>query len=44
LDIERFQELNALGQRAGECLGGLMRFLNTTEVRGRKFKRQTPNR
>jgi four helix bundle protein len=44
LDIERFQELNALGQRAGECLGGLMRFLNTTELRGRKFKRRTPNR
>jgi four helix bundle protein len=38
LDIERFEELNALGQRAGQCLGGLMRFLNTTEARGRKFK------
>ena len=43
LDVEKFQELNALGQRAGQCLGGLMRYLNTTEVRGRKFKSRTPN-
>jgi four helix bundle protein len=43
LDVERFQELNALGQRAGQCLGGLMRYLNTTEVRGRKFKPRTLN-
>ncbi len=42
LDVEKFQELNALGQR-GQCLGGLMRYLNTTEVRGRKFKRRGPN-
>ena len=38
LDVEKFRELNALGQRAGQYLGGLMRYLNTTEVRGRKFK------
>ncbi|HEX3445016.1 MAG TPA: four helix bundle protein [Chthoniobacterales bacterium] len=38
LDVEKFQELNALGQRAGQCLGGLMRYLNSTEVRGRKLK------
>jgi four helix bundle protein len=43
LDVEKFQELNALGQRAGQCLGGLMRYLNTTEVRGRKFKSRTPS-
>jgi len=43
LDVEKFQDLNALGQRAGQCLGGLMRYLNTTEVRGRKFKSRTPN-
>jgi four helix bundle protein len=35
LDAEKFQELNVLGQRAGQCLGGLMRYLNTTEIRGR---------
>jgi four helix bundle protein len=38
LDIEKFQKMNVLGQRATQCLGGLMRFLNTTEMRGRKFK------
>jgi four helix bundle protein len=38
LDVEEFQELNVLGQRAGQCLGGLMRYLNTTELSGRKFK------
>jgi hypothetical protein len=38
LDVEKFQEMNVLGQRAGQCLGGLMRFLSTTEIRGRKFK------
>src|ERR1700758_849268 len=43
LDVERFQELNALGQRAGQCLGGLTRYLNTTEVRGRKFKPRKPS-
>jgi four helix bundle protein len=55
LDVEKFREMNGLAERAGQCLGGLMRFLNTTEIRGRKFKlapdsvhapnakRQTPN-
>ena len=38
LNVEKFEELNALGQRAGQCLGGLMRHLNSTEIRGRKFK------
>jgi four helix bundle protein len=40
LEDEKFQELNCLGLRAGQCLGGLMRYLNTTEARGRKFKFQ----
>jgi four helix bundle protein len=38
LDADKFEEMNVLGQRAGQCLGGLMRYLNTTDVRGRKFK------
>ena len=38
LNVEKFEELNALGQRTGQCLGGLMRHLNSTEIRGRKFK------
>jgi four helix bundle protein len=43
LEIEKFEKLNVIGQRAGQCLGGLMRYLNTTEVRGRKFKSRTSN-
>jgi four helix bundle protein len=43
LEIEKFEKLNLIGQRAGQCLGGLMPYLNTTEVRGRKFKSRTPN-
>jgi four helix bundle protein len=38
LATEKFQEMNLLGEHAAQCLGGLMRFLNTTEMRGRKFK------
>jgi four helix bundle protein len=38
LEVEKLEELNVLGQRAGQCLGGLMRDLNTTERCGRKFK------
>jgi len=36
--IEQFEPINSAGQRASQCLGGLMRHLNTTEMRGRKFK------
>ena len=38
LQIEQFEPVNALGVRASQCLGGLMRHLNTSEMRGRKFK------
>ena len=38
LQIEQFEPINSLGQRASQCLGGLMRHLNTSERRGRKFK------
>ena len=38
LQVEQFEPINSLGQRASQCLGGLMRHLNTSEIRGRKFK------
>lgn len=40
LEVEKFEEINSLGLRASQCLGGLMRHLNTTQMRGRKFKFQ----
>ena len=40
LQVEQFEPINSLGVRAGQCLGGLMRHLNTSEMRGRKFKFQ----
>jgi hypothetical protein len=38
LQVEQFEPINSLGQRASQCLGGLMRHLNTSEIRCRKFK------
>ena len=38
LSVEKFEELNVLGTTAASCLGGLMRYLNSVNVRGRKFK------
>jgi hypothetical protein len=38
LQIEQFEPINSLGVRATQCLGGLMRHLSTSEMRGRKFK------
>ena len=38
LQIEQFEPINSAGLRASQCLGGLMRHLNTSEMRGRKFK------
>ena len=38
LQIEQFEPIDSLGVRASQCLGGLMRHLNTSEMRGRKFK------
>ena len=40
LQIEQFEQINSLGLRASQCLGGLMRHLNTSDMRGRKFKFQ----
>ena len=38
LQIEQFEPINSAGQRASQCLGGLLRHFNTSEMRGRKFK------
>jgi four helix bundle protein len=38
LQIEQFEPINSAGLRASQFLGGLMRHLNTSEMRGRKFK------
>jgi four helix bundle protein len=38
LKIEQFEPIDSRGVRATQCLGGLMRHLNTSEMRGRKFK------
>jgi four helix bundle protein len=35
-----FDKLDPLAERATLCLGGLLRHLNNSELRGRKFKRQ----
>jgi four helix bundle protein len=40
LQVEHFEPINSLGVRACRCLGGLMRHLNTGDMRGRKFKFQ----
>jgi len=41
LDQERFDQLNELGKDAARCLGGLMRHLNNSKFRGRKFKKNS---
>jgi four helix bundle protein len=38
LEREKFEQLNALGKQAARYLGGLMRYLNNSKYRGRKFK------
>jgi four helix bundle protein len=40
LPQSEFDQLDPLADRAALCLGGLMRFLNNTEVRVKKFKRR----
>jgi four helix bundle protein len=40
LKPETFSGLDELGRKAGECLGGLIRYLNKTSYRGRKFRRR----
>ena len=40
LKPEIFSELDQLGKTAAKCLGGLIRYLNTSSFRGRKFKQR----
>ena len=39
LEREKFDQLDELGRIAARCLGGLMRHLNSSKFRGRKFKK-----
>jgi hypothetical protein len=41
LEREKFEQLNALGKEAARYLGGLMRHLNQSALRGRKFKKNS---
>jgi four helix bundle protein len=34
---EKFEELNEFAKTAGQCVGGLMRYLNRSKLSGRKF-------
>ena len=49
LEREKFEQLSALAKQAARYLGGLMRYLNNSKYRGRKFKTEdtlhsrTPN-
>jgi four helix bundle protein len=40
LKQETFSELDQLGKAATKCLGGLIRHLNVSSFRGRKFKQR----
>jgi four helix bundle protein len=40
LELEMFSELDQLGKTAAACLGGLIRHLNNSNYRGRKFKQR----
>ena len=40
LKQETFSELDQLGKTATKCLGGLIRYLNDSGFRGRKFKQR----
>ena len=40
LKQETFSDLDELGQTATKCLGGLIRHLNVSSFRGRKFKQR----
>jgi four helix bundle protein len=40
LKPEMFSELDQLGKTAAACLGGLIRHLNSSSYRGRKFKQR----
>jgi four helix bundle protein len=45
LSKETFSDLNQIGKTATKCLGGLIRYLNDSSFRGRKFKQRdgSPN-
>ena len=38
LTLETFSDVDQLGKTAATCLGGLIRYLNESNIRGRKFK------
>ena len=38
LTLAEFENLNELGKKAARCVGGLMRYLGRSELRGRKYK------
>jgi four helix bundle protein len=40
LEPEKFSELDQLGKAATKCLGGLINYLKTSTLRGRKFKQR----
>jgi len=40
LEREKFEQLSALAKQAARYLGGLMRYLNNSKYRGRKFKNE----
>jgi four helix bundle protein len=40
LGRETFSELDELGKTATNCLGGLIRYLNVSNFKGRKFKQR----
>jgi hypothetical protein len=40
LKPEMFSDLDRLGKTATQCLGGLIRYLNDSSFRGRKFKQR----
>jgi four helix bundle protein len=40
LKPELFSDLDQLGKTATKCLGGLIRYLNGSKLRGRKFKQR----
>jgi four helix bundle protein len=39
LGNEKFEELNELAKTAGQCVGGLMRYLNRSKLIGKKFSK-----
>jgi four helix bundle protein len=44
LKPEVFSDLDQLGKTATQCLGGLIRYLNDSSFRGRKFKQRDEER